>query len=144
MKAPRPRLSSEVLKRGYSDEEIAHIYELARFSLEVGEFRRAEIIAHGLVEIAPDFGPGWLCVAFMHLHNRAYEQAIQAAQHALKIDPASEAALLYLVSGYLGAGDFNSAGTHLGELGDLFEAGGLSDPHALRFYRAMLARYQSR
>ncbi len=144
MKAARPRLSSEVLKRGYSDEEIAHIYELARFSIEIGEFRRGELIASGLVEVAPEFAPAWLCVAFVHLHNRAYDQAIQAAQHALKVDSGSEAALLYLVSGYLGAEDYNSAGTHLGELGELFESGGLDDPHALRFYRALLARYQNR
>jgi tetratricopeptide (TPR) repeat protein len=144
MKPARPRLSSEVLKRGYSDEEVANIYELARFSLENGDYRRAERIADGLVAVAPEFAPAWLCLSFVHLNNKSFDQAISCAQQAQKLDSDSAAALLYLVAGLLGSGDFNSAGTHLGELGERIESGSIDDPATIRFYRAQLARYQSR
>ena len=144
MKPPRQRLSSEVIKRGYSDEEIAHLYELARFSLETGETRRAELIATGLVEVAPEFEPGWLCLATVHLHGRAYEAAIGAAKQAHQLNPDSVVALLLLVTASLATGDYNSAGTFLGEVGERIDAGAVEDQNALRFYRAQLARFQAR
>lgn len=144
MKPPRQRLNSEVVKRGYSDEEVAHLYELARFSLENGHTRRAESITVGLVEVAPEFGPAWLALSFIHIQNASYDAAISAAKQALKIDPQSLAGMLFLVTCYLNTGDFNSAGTLLGEVGERIDSGAAGDPSVVRFYRAQLARFQAR
>ncbi|MBN8548285.1 MAG: tetratricopeptide repeat protein [Deltaproteobacteria bacterium] len=140
----RKRQPSEVLKRGYSDEEIANIYELGRLSLENGNLRRAEAIMNGLIEVAPDFACAWLGMAYIHIQNRDFEAALQATRQALKIDPHFNEALLYLVACLLTTGDYSSAGTYLGELGELIESGGLDDPGMVRFYRTQMARYQNR
>lgn len=140
----RKRQASEVLKRGYSDEEIANIYELGRLSLENGNLRRAEAILGGLVEVAPDFACAWLGMSYIHIQNQDYEAALQTTRQALKIDPNFNQATLYLVACLLTTGDYSSAGTYLGELGELIESGGMDDPSMVRFYRTQLARYQNR
>lgn len=140
----RKRSPSEILKRGYSDEEIANIYELGRLSLENGNLRRAEAILVGLVEVAPDFASAWLGMSYIHIQNRDFEAALQTTRQALKIDPNFHQATLYLIACLLTTGDYSSAGTYLGELGELIESGGLDDPGMLRFYRTQLARYQTR
>lgn len=143
-KSARERLGSEIVKRGYSDEEIANIYELARFSLENGDWHRAEAIASGLVEVAPDFAPAWLSLAYIRIQNKAYEAAIQAASQALRVNPELAEAQLFLVACLLTTGDYNSAGTYLGEVGERIESGQVRDPNVIRFYRTQLARFQSR
>ncbi len=140
----RKRSPSEVLRRGYSDEEISHLYELGRLSLEGGDIRRAEAIFVGLTEVAPDFSSAWLGLACIHMQNRNWESALQCTRAALKVDQNSAAAMLYLVTCLLTTGDFSSAGTYLGELGEMIESGSLEDPQLLRFYRMQLARYQNR
>ncbi len=140
----RKRLSSEVIKRGYSDDEVANIYELARFSLENGDIRRGEIIAHGLVEVAPDYVPAWLCLSCVHALQADYELASQTAQQALRLDPSSVEAHLYLSACQLSLGDYNSAGTHLGEVAEHIESGTVDNNDLIRFYRMQLARYQNR
>lgn len=140
----RKRVASEVLKRGYSDEEVAHIYELGRLSLENGDLRRAEAIMVGLTEVAPDFSSAWLGLAYIHIQNRNFEAAVQSTRQALKVDPGSREAMLYLIACLLTTGDYSSAGTYLGELSEMIESGTLEDPNMLRFYRTQLARYQSR
>ena len=140
----RKRSPSEVLKRGYSDDEIAHLYELGRLSLESGDVRRAEAIFVGLTEVAPDFSSAWLGLACIHVQNRDFEAGLQCTRSALKVEPSSAAAMLFLVTCLLTTGDFSSAGTYLGELGEMIESGTLEDPQLLRFYRMQLARYQNR
>ena len=54
------RTSGELPKRGYSEEEVSHMYGLARLHLENGNIRGAESIFTGLREIAPDFAPAHL------------------------------------------------------------------------------------
>ena len=144
MNTDRDRLGSEIVKRGYSDEEIANIYELARFSLENGDLRRAEIIASGLVEVAPEYAPAWLVMSYIHIQNKAYDSAVQAARQALRVDAQSVEATLYLTACLMTTGDFNSAGTYLGEVGEKIESGAVGDPNLLRFFRMQLARFQSR
>ena len=141
---PRPRAPSEVLKRGYSDEELAHLYALARFCLENGDVRRAEAIAFGINEVAPDFAPGWLAACAIHTLNKNNEAALNAARQALRADAESVEAMLFLICGLLGAQDFNAAGSYLGEVGERIEAGLVDNPNLLRFYQAQLARYQNR
>jgi len=144
MEVPRQRVPSEVLKRGYSDEELSHIYELGRFFLENGDLRRGEVIMHGIAEIAPEFSAAWLALSYVQFVNKEIDAAMNFAKRALRVDPDSTEAMLVLVAGLLSSGDFNAAGTYLGEIGEKIEAGLVDDPGAVRFYRAQLARYQSR
>jgi hypothetical protein len=143
-KALRPRSPSEVLKRGYSDEELGHIYALARFCLENGDTRRAETILFGINEVAPDFGLAWLGTCTIHSMNKNNEAALSAAKQALRTDPESIEAMLFLVCCLLTAKDFNAAGSYLGEIGERIDAGMVESPNLLRFYQAQLARYQNR
>lgn len=140
----RKRVPSEVLKRGYSDEELGHIYELARLMLENGDVHKAEGILHGINQIAPDYAAAWLGMTYVHFVNNNTESAVLAARLALKADPSMSQALLALIAGLMSLGDYNSAGTHLGEVGEKIESGVVDDPRVIRFYRAQLARYQSR
>lgn len=140
----RRRAPSEVLKRGYSDEEVQHLYELGRLCLENGDLRRAEAILTGLTHIAPEFAPAWLGVSYIHIQNKNQDGALQAAHQALRVEPESVEAMLFLISCLLTHGDFNSAGTYLGEVGERVESGGVGNPNVVRFYRGQLARYQNR
>lgn len=144
MEEERKRSPSEVLKRGYSDEEVSHIYELGRLSLENGNFHRAEAIMSGLIEIVPDFAPAWLGMTYIHMQNHNIEAASATAEHALRLDADSAEALLFLVSCLLSSGDFSTAGTYLGEVGERVDAGLIDHPNLLRFYRSQLARFQNR
>jgi len=135
---------SEVLKRGYSDHEIAHIYELGRLFLENGDLRKAEAVLHGITEIAPEFASGWLGMAYVHIQNKSNDEAVYAARQALRIDPDFTEAMLFLISCLLTAGDYNSAGTYLGEVGEKIESGAVDHPNIIRFYGAQMARYTNR
>ncbi|NLF25378.1 MAG: tetratricopeptide repeat protein [Deltaproteobacteria bacterium] len=135
---------SELLKRGYSEDEISHIYELGRLFLENGEVRRAEAIFQGLTEIAPEFPAGWLGLSYVGIQNKNLDDAIFAARQALRLDPEFNEALLYLVCCLLSIGDYTTAGTYLGELGEKIEGGAITHPNMIRFYKAQLMRYQNR
>lgn len=140
----RPRTSSELLKRGYSDEELHHLYALARISLEAGEIKRAELIAQGLVEINPTFLPGWLILAYVGIWNRDHEHAASSARQAYRLASRDPAAMLFLIGTSLLVSDIQDAGTILGELGELIEAGRVQDQDCIRLYRMLLARFQTR
>lgn len=140
----RKRRPSEVLKRGYADEEVRHIYELARLSLENGQLRSAEKLFTGITEVAPEFAEGWLGLSYIHTCAKRNNEAIFAARQALRVSPDCVEALLFLIAGLLTAGDVNSAGTYLGEVGERVESGSVNHPQLMRFYRAQLARYQAR
>ena len=143
MDQPAVRSPSDILKRGYADEEIQNIYELARVFLEGGQLKRAEAIFSGLTEIAPEFAAAWLGLAYIHIQNKAYESAAQAARTALQQDPEFVEAMLYLVACLLVAGDLNTAGTFLGEVSERVESGSVENPDAVRFFRMQLARYEN-
>lgn len=138
------RSPSELLKRGYSDEEIAHIYELGRLCLENGDIRRAEVVFEGITKIAPEFAPGWLGAAYIYIQNKNLDDAIYAARQAMRLDPDFSEAMLYLVSCLLTVGDYSAAGTYLGEIGEKIEGGSITHPNMIRFYKAQLARYQNK
>jgi Tfp pilus assembly protein PilF len=144
MDLPQRRSPSEVLKRGYSDEELGHLYELGRFFLENGDLRRAEVVLAGVTEVAPEFAPAWLGMAYLHIQNKNMDAAIFASRQALRSEPGFVEAILYLATCLLTTGDLNSAGTYLGEVGELIEGGVVEDANVIRFYRAQLARFQSR
>lgn len=144
MDLPQRRSPSEVLKRGYSDEEIAHLYELGRFFLENGDLRRAEVLLTGITEVAPEFAPGWLGMAYIQIQSKNIDGAIFSARQALRVEPGMAEAILYLATCLLTTGDLNAAGTYLGEVGEMIDSGAIDDANIVRFYRAQLARFQSR
>ena len=112
------RRASDLPRRSYSLEEIVDIYELGRLWLETGQHRRAEAIMTGLNEVAPDFAPAWLGTAFLRGIAGNHESALKAAKSALKYEPESVEAMLYTAAISLTVGDFSTAGTYLGEVGE--------------------------
>ena len=139
-----PQRGSSDSRRGYSEEEISTIYELGRLYLESGLFPAAENIMRGLTEVVPDFAPGWLGLCYLHIQNKNSDAALQAARQAVRADSSSIEAQLFLITCFLSVGDYNSAGTYLGEVGESIETGSVEDPNLIRFFKAQLARYQSR
>jgi len=138
------RTSNDLIKKGYSDEEVIFIYELALQGLENGQIRWAATLLHGLVEVAPDFCPAWIARSYTFMYEKDYDQAVFCSRQALRIQPANPAALLYLVSCMLTLDDYNSAGTYLGEVSELIEAGRVTDTRLVRLFRMLLARFQNR
>jgi len=141
---PENRRPSQVLKRGYSEEEIDSIYELGRLFLENGNSRRAEVIMTGLTEVAPEFSPAWLAASVMQVQKGNIDEAISFAERALQVQPDSSEAMLILSACLLTTGDFNTAGTYLGEVGEKIESGAVENSYIKRFYQAQLVRYQGR
>jgi Flp pilus assembly protein TadD len=129
---------------GYSAQEVVSIYELGRFCLENGDVHRAEAILLGLVNVAPDFAPSWMGLTCIYLQNGNNDLALQAANQAYRLSPDSIEVILFFVASLLSNGDYNAAGTYLGEVSDKIESGSIESPNALRFHRMQLARYQSR
>ena len=141
--AQRERKLSDVLKRGYSDEELKHLYELGRFYLESGRLSRAAKIFNGITAVAPEFIPAWLgmvCVEF-GLANK--DQALHCAREAHKRDLNSPVATLFLITALFATGDLASAGALLGEVGDILEGNREYDTNLIRFYQAQMARFRS-
>ncbi len=131
-------------RQSYSRDEVGDIYELAKVWLESGQHKKAEALLSGLNEAAPDFAPAWLGTAFLCATDLDYEGIIGAASTALRLEPNSVEAMLFLVVAALGLKDWNLAGTYLGEIGDRVEQGSVVTPFASRFYKMQLARYQNR
>lgn len=144
MAAAPEKISTDLIKRAYSDDEIAHIYELGRLFLENGSVKQAETIMTGLTEVVPDFAPAWLGLCYIHIQDKNNDAAIYAARQACRVDPELTEAMLFLSSCLLTSGDYNSAGTYLGEVGDKIDSGAVDNPNIIRFFKAQLARYQAR
>lgn len=138
------RSPSEVLKRGYSDDEVRHIYELGRFHLENGRLRKAAIVFSGVTMVAPGYTPAWLGMAYIEILKGDFEKGLLFSQKACKLDPASTAAMLYTIACYLNLEDYTSAGALLGECADRIEEGQVTNSNEVRFFRAQFSRYQSR
>jgi tetratricopeptide (TPR) repeat protein len=142
--APTRKGQSDLARRGYSDEETEQIYELGRMFLDSGQLRKAEVIMHGLNEVAPGFSKAWLASAYLAIIGQDYDAAIASAQNAMRLEPDAVEAMLLLASCLLITGDFNSAGTYLGEVGERIEMGAVKNPNVVRLFKMQLARYQSR
>ncbi len=138
------RKQGDVLRRNYSDNEVADIFKLGKLWLETGHTKRAEAIMAGLNEVAPEFAPAWLATALLRAVGGNYEGALQAANLALKANSESAEAMLYIVALTLTLGDAATAGTYLGEVGEMIEQGKVGSQHVTRFYKMQLARYQMR
>ena len=138
------RKGSELPRRSYSEDEVVDIYELGRLWLESGQHRRAEAIMAGLNEVAPHFAPAWLGTSFLRGVAGDFDGALAAAKSALRAEPESVEAMLYVATVSLTLGDFSTAGTYLGEVGERIEQGRSHNPSVVRFFKMQLARYQSR
>ena len=138
------RTVGDLSRRGYSEEEISSMYELGRLHLENGNVRGAEAIFAGHREVAPEFYPALLGFAYIQISQREYDAAVHTIRQALRLKPDSLEAMLYLVACLLTVHDYNAAGTILGEVGEVIESGEVENPNLSRFYRAQLARYQTR
>jgi predicted Zn-dependent protease len=137
----RASTSSAAPRAVYSKEELADIYALAKMSLETGQLKRAETILRGLTTVAPEFVPGWLAMAVCHSTLGNPELAQDAARRALKMQPDSAAAMMLLVTAALTLGDVGTAGTYLGEIGELVDQGRIADPNLLRLFKMQMARF---
>ena len=131
-------------RRKYSEDEVNDIYQLGKLWLETGQHKRAESIMSGLKEVAPDFAPAWLGTAFLRSISGNYDGALIAVNTALRIEPESAEAMVYLVAISLTVGDASTAGTYLGEIGEAIEQGKVANQNVIRFYKMQLARYQAR
>jgi hypothetical protein len=138
----RERKLSDVLKRGYSDEELRHIYELGRFFLESGKVARAEKVFAGVTAVAPDHLPSWLGLANISILKNNLEAARGYAETARRVDKTSLPAALYLVTIMFALNELTSVGSLLGEVGDYIEGKSDVDPNLYRFYKMQLARFQ--
>lgn len=135
-------MSLERTKRSpYSKEQLHDMYGLAKMLLETGHFRRADNVVSGLVSVAPDFSHGWLASAVVGIALGRIERARDHAQQALRVRGDMAEAMLVLVVSSLTLGDYATAGTFLGELRDLIEAGVVSDPNTIRLFRMQMVRY---
>ncbi len=141
--APRERKLSDVLKRGYSDEELSHLYELGRFYLESGKTAKAAKIFAGVTSVAPEFVPAWLGLFCVDFAQSNLEAAQQHAEEARKLAPQAPLPALFLVSVLLANNDLAAAGALLGEVGETLEAVRDNDQDLIRFYKMQLARFQS-
>ena len=142
-------MSSDVVRQGaqrssYSADELVDIYALGKMWLETGQVRKAEVIMQGLTAVAPDFLPGWLGMSVVQSTLGNIEAALAAAQRALKLDAQSAPAMMCVVVASLTMNDMSTAGTLLGEVGELIEAQRVTDPNVTRLYKMQLARYQSK
>lgn len=141
MNFPVNKSPSEVLRRGYTDTELANIYALARLLLEGGDLGRASVVLKGVREIAPEYTPAWLASAYTAMEQGELESALAFSQRAIELEPGNVTALLYLICCLLTLGDTHSAGSYLGEVGERL-SGDITDQQLLRLYRSQLARYR--
>jgi Flp pilus assembly protein TadD len=138
------RRPAETPRRKYSEDEVNDIYKLGKLWLETGQHKRAESIMSGLNEVAPEFAPAWLGTAFLRSISGNHDGALMAINTALRIEPESSEAMLYLVAVSMTVGDVSTAGTFLGEVGEAIEQGKVANHNVIRFYKMQLARYQAR
>lgn len=136
--------ASESGRSSYSKDELVDIYALGKMWLETGQVRKAEVIMSGLNAVAPDFLPAWLGTALVQGTLGDMEASYRAAERAMKLSPDSAEAMLFVVAAALSLNDSSTAGTLLGEVGELIQGSKISDPNVVRFYKMQLARYQGR
>ena len=131
----------DTTRANYSKEELVDIYALAKMFLETGQVKRAEIIAQGLIGVAPEFVPGWLCMSVVAATLGAVDVSLEAARKALKLQPDSAPAMMLIATTAMTLGDAGTAGTYLGEVKEMIEQGRVADPNLLRLFKMQMARY---
>jgi Flp pilus assembly protein TadD len=138
------RSPSEIIKRGYTDDELSSIFALGRLFLECGNFTKAYSVLRGVAEVAPDYLPAWLGLGYICIMNGDYEQALAMTSQVLRREPSDPQAMLMTVICSLSTGDLNNAGTYLGELKDGIDGDSITEPTLIRLYSSQMVRFQSR
>ncbi len=114
--------------------------------MENAQRPQAEAIFQGLLEVVPEYVPALVATAYLQLCRQDVEGASTVLQQALRLDPTSPATMLMLVACLLTLNDRNTAGSLLGEAGELLESGAAAtEPNVAdiqRFYRLQLARFE--
>ena len=72
-----------------------------------------------------------------------FDQTIFSARQALRVEPHLLEAQLFLVIAYFNAEDFQSGGTHLGEVTDLCKPEEMS-PRQKKIYDSLVLQFQRR
>jgi hypothetical protein len=126
----------------YSDGERDAVHALGVFFLELADVARAEIIFRGLVEIDPGFAPGRLGLAYVKAVAGKWDEVEAQSRFVLDREPRNPGALLFGVISAMHLGERTSAGSRLGEFGELIDAGAELDSEQLLVYRSQLIRYQ--
>jgi len=126
----------------YSDGERDVIYALARFFLEVGHTARAELIFHGLLEANPRFTASELGMCYVFALGARWEELENQARSVLEREPKNPEALLFGIMSALSLGERTTAGSRLGEFGELIDSRVELDADELLIYRSQLVRYE--
>ena len=140
---PMPRGDASLVRQGYSQSEIEALYALARTFLASGETGPSERMSKGIVSVAPEFAPAWLMLAYIYLMQENRNETIFSARQALRAQPNSVEALLFLVIAYFQAEDFQTGGTFLGEVAELVH-GERGTPELRRLYDSQVIRFEER
>jgi len=135
---------SSTEKYSYAEEEIHSIYDLVILSIEAGEIQRAMILAQGLCVIAPKFAPAFLVLSYVHCLNSEFQDAYEASTKAYRLASEDPSVALFFATTALMVGDAQSAGTVLGEVGEMIEGNVLTSPNITRLFKLQLARFQTR
>lgn len=131
-------------KHSYAEDEIHALYDLVLMCLEAGEIKRASTIAQGLVIIAPKFVPGYLALSYIHCIAGEFQDAYEVSTKAYRLAGDDSQVALFYATTALTVGDAQSAGTVLGEVGEMIESNALISPNITRLYKLQLARFQTR
>lgn len=143
----RKRRPSEVLRRGYSNEEIENIYALGRAYIISAKFGSAEKLFKGLSILAPDYVYGHLGLAYCQLlkaggNQELLKKVLLTTKQALRIDPRNQHALIFHIIILLSISEFKSAGSYLGELGEQVESGKSLDADVQKFFNSQKLRFK--
>lgn len=133
---------SEVIRKGYSDEEIRHIYALGKLFLENGQVHKSERIMIGLTYISPNFVPAWISLCYIYYISRQFTKALESIRQAHALEPSNPNVLVLLVLSLLEEQYIREAGTFLGELRELIELGEVESPLIERLYSSQVMRFE--
>lgn len=142
--SPIVKSDSDIIRKSYTDEEITLIYELGRLSFETGNHRRAELLARGLIEVAPDFIPSYLLLAIVLSFAKSYDAANDLLQTVLRLNEDNLEAQLLAASICLTQRNYTMAGTMLGEASERIKSASNVAPSLRKFYQIQLARFENR
>ena len=136
------RSPSQILKQGYSEEEIELIYSLGRNYLDLHFYNQAEKIFNGLVKINPDFFDAWTALSIVSFLKGNIDQAYNHAKQASRINSNSIEIQLLFVTILLSQRDYSTAGTYLGEIQELIDSGRIHNQDQIRYFKAQMLRFE--
>ena len=119
------------------------IYSLGLAFIENGDISKARSIFEGLIQVDNEYLKGFLGMIYLEIESNDMTNAMKYCQKALKINPSSYEVILMYISCLISVGEYNKAGTYLGEIADAIKDNLISDYDIIRFYKSQLIRYQA-